>query len=61
MAKIDTATRKIIRNAAEMKGCKYRITAEGEVHFYGKMPNTNIAGWYLFAMSVGEAVAQIKQ
>jgi len=26
---------------------KYRITASGEVHFYGVMPNTYRTGWYL--------------
>lgn len=27
--------------------CKYRITADGEVHAYGKMPNSIKTGWYL--------------
>ena len=27
-------------------GVKYRIK-DGEVHFYGAMPNTNTVGWYL--------------
>lgn len=31
--------------AAELN-VKYRITRDGEVHFYGTMPNTNITGWY---------------
>lgn len=26
---------------------KYRITADGEVHANGVMPNTNLEGWYL--------------
>ena len=26
---------------------KYRITACGEVHFYGVMPNAQRTGWYL--------------
>ena len=27
---------------------KARVTASGEVHLYGIMPNTNQAGWYLY-------------
>lgn len=27
---------------------KYRITRAGEIHVYGRMPNTNEDGWYLF-------------
>lgn len=27
---------------------QYRITATGEIHVRGTMPNTNTAGWYLF-------------
>lgn len=26
---------------------KYRITSDGEVHAYGKMPNSIKNGWYL--------------
>ena len=26
----------------------YRITSAGEIHVYGRMPNTNEDGWYLF-------------
>ena len=26
---------------------KYRLTKDGDVHVYGKMPNTNQTGWYL--------------
>ena len=26
----------------------YRLTANGEIHVYGTMPNTNQAGWYLY-------------
>ena len=28
---------------------RYRITRNGEVHFYGRMPNSNSRGWYLEA------------
>lgn len=27
---------------------KYRITASGDIHVFGVMPNTNQEGWYLF-------------
>ena len=41
-----TAIRSALR---EMFGArKYRITAEGEIHAYGTMPNTNIDGWFVF-------------
>lgn len=59
MTKIEA--RKIIRTAAEASGFKYRITADGQVHFHGTMPNTNQAGWWLFALSVEEAVERISQ
>lgn len=26
---------------------KYRLTADGEVHVYGCMPNSIVTGWYL--------------
>ena len=52
--------RTIIRNAAAERDCKYRITADGEVHFYGEMPNSNVTGWWLYAQSVDEAVARIE-
>lgn len=56
---ITANTRSIIRTAAVDRGCKYRITAEGEVHFYGTMPNSTTIGWWLFAQSVDEALRQI--
>lgn len=54
-------TRAIIRNAAEARDCKYRITAAGEVHFYGRMPNSVETGWWLFAQSVEDATKEINQ
>lgn len=56
-----TEARNIIRAAAEARDCKYRIAANGEVHFHGTMPNTNQTGWWLFAQSLEEAVASITQ
>lgn len=38
--------RKDIRNAMKNIGAeKYRIK-EGQVQFYGVMPNSNLTGWY---------------
>ena len=42
-----TYTRAAAKAAAKNIGAKYRITRNGEVHFYGAMPNTNTIGWYL--------------
>ncbi len=27
---------------------QYRITRDGDIHVHGRMPNTNIDGWYLY-------------
>ena len=53
--------RKAIRAEAERRNCKYRITANGEVHFYGRMPNGNTTGWWLFGQTVAGALEQIHQ
>jgi hypothetical protein len=42
-----TYTRKQAQVVAGLAGIKYRITKDGEVHFYGTMPNSNTVGWYL--------------
>ena len=34
--------------AAKFGNWNYKITASGEIHANGTMPNTNIEGWYLF-------------
>lgn len=52
--------RAIIKAEAERLDCRYRVTAEGEVHFHGEMPNTNQTGWWLYAQTVDEAVARIR-
>lgn len=54
-----TEARKMIRAAAEDRDCKYRITSDGEVHFYGRMPNSIETGWRLFAQSVDEAIERV--
>ncbi len=51
--------RKMIREAAEGHDCRYRITKDGEVHFYGRMPNSIETGWWLYAQSVEEAIERI--
>ena len=33
---------------------KYRITRDGEIHVYGRMPNSTKTGWYLYGW-VGDA------
>ena len=40
------AIRTALRNAFGSR--QYRITANGEIHVRGTMPNTNETGWYLF-------------
>ncbi len=52
------AQRRAIKERAEVRNCKYRITKDGEVHFFGTMPNSNVTGWWLFAQSVGEAITR---
>lgn len=43
-----TQIRKILRNQFGVR--QYRITAAGDIHVYGVMPNTNTTGWYLFGV-----------
>jgi hypothetical protein len=43
--------RKILR---ELYGARqYRITSTGEIHVYGRMPNTDVIGWR-YAGAVGD-------
>lgn len=45
---IANAKRAIIKTEMENRGAqRYRITANGEVHFYGQMPNSIETGWWL--------------
>ena len=46
------AIRAALRNAFGAR--RYRITSAKEIHVYGRMPNANAAGWYLFGW-VGDA------
>ena len=54
---VNKTDRAAIKAAAEDRGCKYRITSEGKVHFYGLAPNSIEICWWLFAHSVDEALA----
>ncbi len=56
---ISAKTRAIIREAAEARDCKYRITKDEEVHFYGRMPNSIETGWWLFGLSIEDAIERI--
>ena len=40
---------------------QYRITANGEVHVYGTMPNTNEVGWYLLGYTEGPSAVEFMQ
>jgi hypothetical protein len=46
---VEFMTRAQAKAKAASLGVKYRITKNGEIHFYGEMPNTNQIGWYLVA------------
>lgn len=54
------ADRATIRARAASLGCRYRITASGEVHYYGRMPSSSTLGWYWVAYSASEAAADIR-
>lgn len=47
--------RKILR--AKFGTRHYRITAGNEIHVYGKMPNSNVTGWYFFGF-LGEKMTE---
>lgn len=44
---MDFYTRETAKAEAARRGVKYRMTSGGMVDFYGRMPNTDIVGWYL--------------
>lgn len=52
--------RRIIKAYADNRGMRYRITKAGDVHLYGKMPNSNKIAWFLFACSADDAVRKIQ-
>lgn len=52
--------RSIIRSDMAAQGAsRYRITAQNELHYYGKMPNTNQFGWYFTSFDPEAYVAKI--
>lgn len=55
-----TKQRRIIKAYADERELRYRITADGEVHLHGEMPNSQTTGWFLFAESPEEAVSIIQ-
>lgn len=52
-AQIRTALR------AKFGSRNYRITRAGEIHIYGRMPNTNQDGWYLWGW-IGNAETEAR-
>lgn len=52
------AQRRAIKAIAESRGCKYRITSSGEVHFYGRMPNSDTFGWMFIAWTADDAIRE---
>ena len=55
MSKIRT----IIRQHADERGAKYRITKTGAVHYYGTMVNADKMGWYFVAWDASEWASEI--
>lgn len=54
-----TAIRAALRNAFGAR--QYRITATGEIHVYGQMPNSIVTGWYLYGwVGDAETIARIE-
>lgn len=60
MAIATKAQRAIIKAEAESRDCRYRITQDGMVHFYGRFPNSIESGWWIFETSVQEALGRIE-
>jgi len=49
-----TMNRAQAKTEAARLGVKYRMTHDGEVHFFGAMPNSNVTGWYLAAWAASD-------
>lgn len=47
----ESEVRKILRDVYGAR--QYRITSTGEIHVYGRMPNTDVVGWR-YAGAVGD-------
>jgi hypothetical protein len=52
----ETEVRKILRDVYGAR--QYRITSTGEIHVYGRMPNTDVIGWWLFGWVGDHATEQ---
>jgi hypothetical protein len=58
--KTSAQDREFIHDHMDLFGAnKYRVTADGDVHFYGKMPNSDKTGFWLFAQSVQDAITRL--
>lgn len=52
--------RSALRNAFGDR--KYRITGTGDIHVYGRMPNSIVTGWYLYGhVDSPETIQRIEQ
>ena len=52
--------RSIVRTDMEaQEASRYRITRDNELHYYGRMPNSIVTGWWLVSQDVDAYVAQI--
>lgn len=60
MTKATTADRATIKAAAEKQDARYRITANGEVHFHGTMPNSIETGWYFIGWDAAKVAREIR-
>lgn len=57
-----TEIRSIIRQHANETGAeRYRITRDGEVHYYGQMPNSIETGWYFVGWSTEDVARDIQE
>lgn len=59
MTKQATYTARDIRAVLGQHYDRVRITRTGEVHCYGRMPNSIVTGWFLYADSVQGAAERL--
>ena len=59
---IDNAERAEIRAYVESIGAdRYRVTSSGAVDIYGRAPNSSSVCWYVYAHTVAQALARIRE
>lgn len=59
---IDKAERAELRAYVESIGAdRYRVTSSGAVDIYGRAPNSHAVCWYMYAHTVAEALARIRE